>query len=422
MGYWFTHPMIKLLLPMGNSAAIRGLTTTFSMPRLIMGANVFPQGKSKSISAVAHFAPLCRNKRAFVVTDDFGRTVARKVTATLEAAGFESTIWSETQPEVPMPNVAAGAGAMTEFGPDVIIAIGGGSVIDCAKAAWIQYARPDITDLGSVNPLTPLGLRRKAILVAVPTTSGTGSECTAVSVVHDTAAHRKIPVSNPELMPDFAVLCPAFTASMPPRLTAGTGLDALSHAMDAVATPAANEITDSLALRAIKMIFTYLPRAYQNGNDREARHRMLLASTLAGTAFGQSGAALTHSFGHTLGSIFNIHHGLAVGVFIPYVFQYYQKTTDKHLEICRTLSIDGPDPETRLVGLVDKVRTLFRQLEAPCNLADMGVAREAMEARMDTLVKYTMEDIDTLFSPRPMTEKECAQIFRFAYTGKDIDF
>ena len=131
------------------------------MPRLIMGANVFPQGKSKSISAVHHFAPLCRKKRAFVVTDDFGRTVARKVTATLEAAGFESTVWSETQPEVPMANVDTGAGAMREFGPDVIIAIGGGSVIDCAKAAWILYARPDITDLGSVNPLTPIGVEKK---------------------------------------------------------------------------------------------------------------------------------------------------------------------------------------------------------------------------------------------------------------------
>jgi alcohol dehydrogenase class IV len=304
----------------------------------------------------------------------------------------------------------------------VIIAVGGGSVIDLAKAAWIQYVNPEITDLGTVTLRTPLGLRRKAILVAVPTTSGTGSECTAVSVVHDTDAHRKIPVSNSELMPDFAVLCPEFTMSMPPHLTAGTGLDALSHAMDAVATPAANEITDSLALRAIKMIFTYLPRAYRNGNDREARHRMLLASSLAGTAFGQSGVALTHSFGHTLGAIFNIHHGLAVGVLIPYMFQYYQTVSEKFLDICDALEVEGNTPQDRLKGLVEKVRSLFTELEVPLNLADMGISGTEMESKMETLVQYTIEDISTLFSPRPITEKECARLFRYAHEGRDIDF
>jgi alcohol dehydrogenase class IV len=422
MPYWFTHPMLKLLLPMGNSTAIRGLTTTFAMPRMIMGANVFPRGKSKSNSAVHHFAPLCRKKRAFIVTDDFGRKLAQRVTGCIAPAGFKSTVWADVQPEAPMPNVTACAGAMTDCSPDVIIAIGGGSVIDGAKAAWIQYAQPEITDLGMVHPVKPLGLRSKAILVAVPTTSGTGSECTAVSVVHDTQAHRKIPVSNPELMPDIAVLCPEFTMSMPPGLTAGTGLDALSHAMDAVATPAANEITDSLALRAIKMIFTYLPRAYRNGNDREARHRMLLASSLAGTAFGQSGAALTHSFGHTIGSIFNIHHGLAVGVFIPYVFQYYLSVSEKFLDICDVLEISGNTSHDRLKGLVENVRSLFRELNVPLNLADMGISGPEMESKMETMVQYTIEDIDTLFSPRPITEKECARIFRYAHEGRDIDF
>ena len=422
MGYWFTHPMVKILLPMGNSAAIKGLTTTFSMPRLIMGANVFPQGKSKSISAIHHFAPLCRKKRSFIVTDDFGRKVARRVAGALTGAGFETEIWAEAQPEAPLTNVTACGAAMSEFEPDAIVAIGGGSVIDGAKAAWIRYARPDIEDLGNVTLLTPLGLRRKAILVAVPTTSGTGSECTSVSVVHDSAAHRKIPVANPELMPDFAVLCPEFTISMPPQLTAGTGLDALSHAMDAVATPAANEITDSMALKAIDMIFRYLPRAYHNGGDREARHRMLLASSLAGVAFGQSGAALTHSFGHTIGSMFGIHHGLAVGLFIPYVFQYYQPVSDRFLAICDTLDIPTGDPRERLDALMQKVRALFRELEAPGNLADMGIALADMETQMATLVQYTMEDIDTLFSPRPLTEVDCEKILRCAHAGTDVTF
>jgi len=422
MGYWFTHPMVKVLMSMGNSTSIRGLSTTFSMPRLIMGANVFPEGKAKGAAAANQLAGLCLQKQAFLVTDDFGRKIAKRVAASLETTGFSTRIWAGAQPEAPLASVRECAAAMTEFAPDLIVAVGGGSVIDGAKASWIQYVRPDIPDLGQITLFTPLGLRRKAFFAAVPTTSGTGSECTAVTVIHDTEAHRKIPVANAEIMPDVAVLCPEFTLSMPPGLTAGTGLDAFSHAMDAVATPAANEITDALALQAIRMIFRYLPRAYQNGQDREARHRMLVAASLAGVAFGQSGAALTHSFGHSIGSIFNVHHGLAVGVFIPYAYQYYRAVSDKYLAVCETLGIRDGNAEERFGRLMEKVKDLFTELDLPLTLAAMGISEADLDAKMDTLVQYTCEDIDTLYSPRPMTAAECEKIFRYAHAGRDIDF
>jgi len=422
MGYWFTHPMVKVLMSMGNSTSIRGLSTTFSMPRLIMGANVFPEGKAKGAAAANQLAGLCRRKQAFLVTDDFGRKIAKRVAASLETTGFSTRIWAGAQPEAPLVSVRECAAAMAEFEPDLIVAVGGGSVIDGAKASWIQYVRPDIPDLGQITLFTPLGLRRKAVFAAVPTTSGTGSECTAVTVIHDSEAHRKIPVANAEIMPDVAVLCPEFTLSMPPGLTAGTGLDALSHAMDAVATPAANEITDALALQAIRMIFRYLPRAYQNGQDREARHRMLMAASLAGVAFGQSGAALTHSFGHSLGSLFNIHHGLAVGIFIPYAYQYYRAVSDKYLAVCEALGIRDGDAEERFGRLMENVKSLFTALDLPLTLEAMGIKESDLDARMDTLVQYTCEDIDTLYSPRPMTAVECEKIFRYAHAGRDIDF
>ena len=422
MGYWFTNPIVKVLLPMGNSSAIKGLSTTFCMPRLIMGAHVFPEGKPKGSAAVNQFAMLCEQKRAFIVTDNFGQTFAKRVEASLVEKAFDTNIWAEAQPEAPLENIEKCAEAMIRFAPDLIVAVGGGSVIDVAKAAWIRYARPDIDDLGNITLFTPLGLRKKSIMVAVPTTSGTGSECTSVTVVHDTTAQRKIPVSNTELMPDFAVLCPEFTFSMPPSLTAGTGLDALSHAMDAVATPAANDITDSLALRSIQMIFRYLPRAYRYGQDREARHQMLVASSLAGVAFGQSGAALTHSFGHTIGSLFHVHHGLAVGIFIPYVFQYYRMVSDKYLAICDALKVPDDSPDNRFNALMDRVKGLFRELDVPLSLSAMGISEMEMTSRMETLVQYTCEDIDTLFSPRPMTPEQCEQIYRYAHAGADIDF
>ena len=312
---------------------------------------------------------------------------------------------------------------MTAFEPDVIIAVGGGSVIDGAKAAWILYERPDITDLGTqVSPLTLLGLRKKAFLVAVPTTSGTGSECTPVAVLHDTATQRKVPIANADLLPDVAILVPEFTVSMPPKLTAGTGLDVLAHAMDAVATPAANEFTDAMSLMAIKMVFQYLPRAYRNGKDREARYRMIMAASAAGIGFGQNSAALTHSFGHSIGSMFKVHHGLAVGMFIPYAFQYYREVSDRYLEICHALRIEGATPDESFSNLIRAIRDLFHELDVPLSFKELGISAEELDRQMETLVLYAMEDIDTVFTPRPMTPAQCEKIFRYAYDGRDIDF
>ncbi len=416
MGYWFTEPHLKVVFPLVLSTSIRGLSTMFYTPKLIMGPMALGP------STVDQFGAKCSKKRAFVVTDEFAERFAAKVVRSIESGGFTTQTWSEALPEAPMENVKECGEAMSQFEPDLIVAVGGGSVIDGAKAAWIHYERPDIGDLGSINPLSQLGLRKKAILAAVPTTSGTGSECTSASVLHDTEAHRKVPIANRDLMPDFAVLIPEFTMTMPPKLTAGTGLDALSHAMDAVATPAANELTDAMSLAAIKMIFQYLPRAYHYGRDREARHRMLIAASIAGIAFGQSGAALTHSFGHALGSLFDIHHGLAVGIFIPYVFQFYHKVSDKYQVICQALEVGGKSREESLAGLVKKVRALFEELNVPLSLKHLGIPADEFDRNMEKLVLYAFEDIDTFFSPRPITTAQCEDIFRYAYEGKDVDF
>ena len=149
---------------------------------------------------------------------------------------------------------------------------------------------------------------------------------------------------------------------------------------------------------------------------------MLVASSLAGVAFGQSGAALTHSFGHTIGSLFHVHHGLAVGIFIPYVFQYYRPVSDKYLAICDALKVPAASPDNRFNALMDRVKGLFRELGVPLSLSAMGISEAEMTSRMETLVQYTCEDIDTLFSPRPMTPEQCEQIYRHAHAGADIDF
>jgi alcohol dehydrogenase class IV len=422
MGYWFENPTLKALAPLALSTSIKGLTTIFNTPKLFIGSNVFPEGPVVGPSTMDSLLPRCLKKRAFVVTDEFSKRFANKAAQFLESGGFKVELWAGCQPEAPMEVVVECAKAVKDFEPDLIMAVGGGSVIDSAKAAWILYERPDITDLGMISPLDKLNLRGKAVLAAVPTTSGTGSECTGAAVLHDTAAHRKIPIAHDELVPDFAVLVPEFTVTMPPKLTAGTGLDVLAHAMDAVTTPAGNEFTEPLALKAIEMVFQWLPRAYKNGQDREARHRMIMAASIAGVAFGMSGCHLTHSFGHSLGAVFNLHHGLAVGFFIPHSLQFCSKVTDKHLLTCKALSIEAKDAKDGLVKLVSRVRSFLTELGVSLTLKDMGIPWGEFKAKLDQLVEFAYGDVDCYLSPRPITQAQCAQILQYAYDGRDIDF
>ncbi len=389
---------------------------------LIMGANALPEGPALGASVIDIMAARCPKKRAFIVTDEYTVNYANRVARVLDGKGFTIQTWDKAKPEPPIETVKECAAVMTQFEPDVIIAVGGGSVMDGAKAAWILYERPDITDLRLVSPLAPLGLRRKAFLVAFPTTSGTGSECTSVAVVTDTQAKRKVPIASGELLPDIAVLIPDFVTGMPPKLTAGTGLDALAHAVDNVTSVGTNDICDALALRATEMIFKYLPRAYRNGRDREARFRMHVAASMAGIAFGQGGIGLTHALGHTLGKLFGIHHGISVGILIPYCFQFYAPVTDKYLDVCKALDIRAKSKERSLSLLVQKFKAFFKELDVPVDLKGLGITPEALEANMKELVLYSIEDPSAFSSPRPITAEQCERLFRYAYEGKDIDF
>ncbi len=422
MAYWFENPVLKALAPLALSSSVKGLNTIFNTPKMFIGSNVFPEGLVVGPTTMDTIGLRCPKKKAFVVTDEFSKRFASKAVRFLESGGFQVETWSGCQPEAPIEVVTECARAVRNFEPDLIMAVGGGSVIDSGKAAWLLYERPDITDLREVSPLDKLNLRQKALLAAVPTTAGTGSECTGAAVLHDTAVHRKIPIAHDELVPDFAILVPEFTMTMPPKLTAGTGLDVLSHAMDAVTTPAGNEFTVPLSLQAIEMVFKWLPKAYKNGQNREARHRMLIAAGIAGVAFGMSGCHLTHSLGHSLGAVFNVHHGLAVGFFIPHTLQFCSTITDRHLLICKALDIPAKNAKDGLTKLVKKVRSFMTGLDVPLTLKDMGISRKDFEANLDKLVQYAHEDVDGYLSPRPIAAGQCAQIFRYAYDGRDIDF
>ena len=422
MSYWFEDPTLKALAPLALSSSIRGLTTIFNTPKIYAGFNVLPEGPVIGPTTMDALATRCTQKRAFVVSDEFNAPNAAKAGKFLESGGFTIEIWAQTLPEAPIENVQACAEEINRFKPDLIMAVGGGSVLDLSKGAWILYERPDLNDLGMISPLDKLNLRQKAMMVAVPTTAGTGSESTGAAVFHDMAAHRKIPVAHDELVPDVAILSPEFTISMPPELTAGTGLDVLAHAMDAAIAPSGNDYTDPLALRAIEMVFQWLPQAYENGADREARFRMIMAANLAGIAFGMSGCHLTHSFGHSLGAVYEMHHGLCVGFFIPQSFQFCSKVTDKHLAICKALDIPAPNATEGLHNLIAKVREFLTALNVPLTLKDFGIGREDFEEKLPKLVEYAYGDISCYLSPRPITAGQCEKVMRYAYEGHDIDF
>jgi alcohol dehydrogenase class IV len=366
--------------------------------------------------------PRCAKKRAFVVTDEFSARYARKAQRFLESGGFTVEIWAKALPEAPIENVRECGEAMKGFEPDLIMAVGGGSVMDTSKAAWILYERPDLAELAMISPLDTLNMRKKAFLAAVPTTSGTGSECTGVAVLTDTTVHRKIPVVHDELVPDVAILCPEFTLSMPPTLTVGTGLDVLAHAMDAVTAPSSNEFTEPLALKAVQMVFEWLPRVYRNGEDKEARHRMIIASNIAGIAFGMSGCHITHVLGHSLGAVYEMHHGLSVGFFIPHSLQFCSTVTDRHLLACRALGVRAPNAKKGVQNLVARVRELLTGLNVPLALKDFGIQRDDFEAKLPKLIEYSYGDVSSYLGPRPITAEQCEKLFRYAYDGKDIDF
>ncbi len=422
MGYWFEDPTLKALAPLALSSSIRGLTTIFNTPKIYAGFNVLPEGPVIGPTTLDALDSRCPQKRAFIVSDEFNAPSAKKAARFLESGGFATEIWAKVLPEAPIENVQECAAEINKFEPDMIMAVGGGSVMDLSKGAWIIYERPDLVDLGMISPLDKLNLRQKAMLVAVPTTAGTGSESTGAAVFHDTSIGRKIPVAHDELLPDVAILSPEFTISMPPALTAGTGLDVLAHAMDAAIAPSGNDYTEPLALRAIEMVFDWLPRAYKNGNDREARFKMIMAANIAGIAFGMSGCHLTHSFGHSLGSVYEMHHGLCVGFFIPQSFQFCSQVTDKHLSICKSLDIPAPNAQEGLNNLLAKVRKFLTSLNVPLALKDFGISKTDFEAKLPKLVEYAYGDISCYLSPRPITAAQCEKVMRYAYEGQDIDF
>jgi alcohol dehydrogenase class IV len=368
-----------------------------------------------------------QGSRAFIVTDAtiVALGFVDMVQQRLERAGLECRVWAEVEPDPALQTVQAGAEAAAAFEPDWIVGLGGGSCMDAAKGVWVLYERPDLTPDG-INPIERLGLRQKARMVAIPTTSGTGAEATWAIVLTDMAEQRKLGLGSRENLPDMAIVDPIFTAKLPPRLTADTGLDALTHAVEGYTSSWASDFCDGPCLKAAQLVFEYLPKAYVDGSDAVAREKMHNAATLAGMGFGNSMVALAHSMGHSLGGLFHTPHGRAVTLFLPYAIEFIARgptaTPTRYGDIARFLGLPAATEEQGAASLVAAVRDLMRRVQQPLTLQELGLSKRELETNLEALATNAELDVYTVTSLRVPSHEEIIRLFRYAYDGRCVDF
>ncbi len=367
-----------------------------------------------------------RGHRALIVTDEIlvSLGLVARVTEHLDRAGVAYHVFDGVEPDPSLETVRAGARAALDYEPDWIVGLGGGSAMDAAKAIWILYERPDM-DPAEINPLVELGLREKARLITIPTTSGTGAEVTWAIVLTDTDAQRKLSLGNREATPDIAIVDPEMAMGMSPQLTVDTGLDALTHAIEGYTCTWHTVMTDGLCVQAVQMILEYLPRARANGQDRSARESMHNAATLAGLGFGNALASMAHAMGHAIGALFHIPHGRAVGLLLPYTIEYIAATApERFAELAIATGSARDDTSARDVAraFAARIRRFCADLRQPTALNALGIDRNSFEANLETLVDQAFNDASMMAAARMPTYEELQALFEYAYKGVVIDF
>jgi alcohol dehydrogenase class IV len=374
--------------------------------------------------ALSHLAEL-KGKSAFIVTDKnvVKLGLVNKVKEQLSQAGIQAAVFDEVEPDPSLQTVQKGVAAMNQYGPDLVVAVGGGSVMDAAKAMRVQYERPDIKP-EEINPfISDLGLGVKCKLVCIATTSGTGAEATFAIVLTDTADQRKLSLINREVVPDIAIVDPELARVMPPQITADTGMDALTHAVEGFTCTWKNDFTDGLCIKAIQIVFQYLSSAVRDGNDMEAREKMHNAGCIAGIGFINALSSMAHAAGHSLGALFHIPHGRAVGLFLPYTIEFIgQAREELWAEIGYAIKLEVPKGKTAATVLAQAIRGLAREINQPLSIKEMSIPLDDFNKAMGKLVDNVMADGSLIVSARIPSVAETETFFGYVYEGKSIDF
>lgn len=336
-----------------------------------------------------------------------------KVKEYLAEIGAETQVIEGVEPDPSFATVMRGAKEMQEFGPDLIIALGGGSVMDAAKTMWVYYEHPELDSLEALLPPNEFPkLREKAIFCCIPSTAGTASEVSRSVVISDTETGIKHGIGNMEMMPDIAICDPEVTRSMPPRITAETGMDALTHALEALASTRANYIGDVLATQAALDIMENLPKAYKDGNDMQVRETMLNASMAAGLAFTNVSLGIVHSMAHTLGSYFHTAHGLGDAMLLPYIIRFNSRD-ERAARIYKEFAQKAGGED--LAAMVD---VLNKELNIPHAFKEIIPDEEKYMSILEEMAEMAKADGCTKTNPIIPTIEELKELFIKAYKGE----
>jgi alcohol dehydrogenase class IV len=375
----------------------------------------------EALSHIEHVS----GKRAFIVTDATLHVIGivDRIVGLFQEAGFATEVFAEVEPEPSLQTARRGAELARAFDPDWIVGLGGGSPMDAAKAIYVLCQRPEM-DPVDINPLESLNLEGVK-LMAIPTTSGTGSETTFALVLTDTEEQRKYSTGNREVVPHVAIVDPELTMKLPPRITADTGLDALTHAIEGYTATWHNVFADGMCLQAAKLVFEYLPRAYADGEtDVEAREQMGNAAAIAGLGFGNSLAALAHAMGHSLGALFKQPHGRTVALMLPYTMEFTLNGGGaRYADLARYIGLtDSRDEEDAGRQLVAAVRELEETVGQPMSIAALGIDRAEFDEKLDLLCAYAEMDTQFFTAPRIPDTDELRRMYEYIFEGKAIDF
>ena len=387
-------------------------------------------------------------KRVFLVTDSFlyKNGYTKPITDKLNEMGIQYTSFADVEPDPTLACAIKGAEQMRSFEPDTIIALGGGSAMDAAKIMWVLYEHPEVNFMDMAMRFSDIRKRiytfpkmgEKAYFIAIPTSAGTGSEVTPFAVITDEKTGVKYPLADYELLPNMAIVDTDFHMTAPKGLTAASGIDAVTHALEAYASMMATDYTDGLALRALKMIFEYLPRAYDNGlNDPEAREKMANAATMAGMAFANAFLGVCHSMAHKLGAFHHLPHGVANALMIDEVLRFnaaevpakmgtfpqydHPHTLARYAEVADYLGVGGKDDSEKLANLIEKIDELKAKVGIKSTIKEYVPDEKDFLDRLDDMTVQAFDDQCTGANPRYPLMSEIKQMYLNAYYGKTFE-
>ena len=395
--------------------------------------------------ALQELKTVMNKKKVFIVTDKFlySNGYTKHITDKLDELGIKHTTFYDVAPDPSLASATEGAEAMRSFEPDCIIAVGGGSAMDAGKIMWVMYEHPEVNFLDMAMRFCDIRKRiytfpkmgEKAYFIAVPTSAGTGSEVTPFAVITDQRTGVKYPLADYELLPKMAIVDADMMMDAPKGLTSASGIDAVTHALEAYASMMATDFTDGLALRSLKMIFEYLPRAYDNGpNDPVAREKMGNAATMAGMAFANAFLGVCHSMAHKLGAFHHLPHGVANALLITDVMRFnaaevpskmgtfpqydHPHTLARYAEVADYLGVKGKNDQEKLEGLIEKIEALKERVGIKKTIKDYGVDEKYFLDTLDNMVEQAFDDQCTGANPRYPLMKEIKEMYLKAYYGK----